>query len=901
MSTYPEVQESNSLNLSWPQSVQYHIDEIPPAVSSVNGSQAAAPANTDIRTPITTYNGVPRELLRKAQIVIGDEIRVLDLRRGTREDPLVGSLRKVRLSDPIVYEPLSYTWTDYDDSTISDNEAEFEAIQTIFLENADTFVNIGTNCEKALRSIRKTTTDRRIWVDAICVNQDDPEERSRQVDLMRKIFARAFTVLVYLGKESTEDDSRMAMSLLGQPDRLRDFDGLDGHERSSLTHLFARPYFRRMWIVQEVALAPTLELHCGAATTYLSAFAEKPLEAIFGSGIAHPPWLKHSKYTAGSNQTTDATIGLSRAQHVLRLLCDTVSCSCKDDRDRVFALLSLLHSSEEEWLKADYNLSTTQVYTGIAAFLATNGLAWATLMLAARLAVDGHSDLPSWVPNWKVLSNAGLEDPELLNHMITRSQRFTLVGVPGVTRSGAITVRGKTIGPITPSDCKLSYMDDKRDGARQRHQDQIEFLYGNSDPGASGQCFTSQFTWTLTKPAQSPFDESWECHIESGLQYKPPSNAQYLAVMVEEESSYNATVLILRQDHGSPNQYKLVEIGMPLVWGVIPRDRAWDDDGRWIEVPLHRLSIYTADECRLHDVPLPPEQLPRLWRFPHLWGYNPATSAMSLKNKAVEKILFTPLKVLDLWLEWERQAPACVRTLSDETRLRSLIVEIDDVGQEDYKKIEVEAGLGPSWSLDHFLSLFVKDPRKIGPVEWPDAKMDGDQSYKETPALPVLMRWAAVTYRLLLSLRPLANENTSWLVPDLKEVNEIEDPFPYAMSVAHSQQFSAPSFTNGRETRDSERAAFLLRKISQQISGSMEPLPQERRSSSVTRLYWDWRKFESSLEEGFSMLRDVRPDIDTIRSCLKTPTPDVYHADAYELIRAHGVDLKKEYTEFRVK
>lgn len=216
MSTCDEILGSKSLKLSWPQFVPYQIDEVRPAVSNSDGNPVAEPP--DSQTPVTTYNGVPRGILRNAQKLFADEIRVLDLRRGAHEDPLVGTLRKVRLSDPVVYEPVSYTWKGYDTAEISDKDAEFDALQTIFLENVDSFMNIGTNCEKALRSIRKPNTERRIWMDSICVNQDDPEERSHQVGLMQKLFARAFTVLVYLGQESVEHDSSMAMSLLGQPD-----------------------------------------------------------------------------------------------------------------------------------------------------------------------------------------------------------------------------------------------------------------------------------------------------------------------------------------------------------------------------------------------------------------------------------------------------------------------------------------------------------------------------------------------------------------------------------------------------------------------------------------------------------------------------------------------------------
>lgn len=382
MSADNKARSSDTLIPSCPPPLICYADESTTAVS-----KEVRTANTVPGGLVTTYNGVPQEVLRKAQTLLPNEIRLLDLAPGAHGDPLTGSLRKVRLSDAIMYEPLSYTWKDYESSESFDNHVDHDAFPTIFLDNIESFIKIGTNCEKALCSVRNVATQRTIWVDSICVNQDDPEERSHQVDLMQQIFSRAFTVLIYLGQESTEHASSMAMSLLGQPDRLRDVDGLSQHERESLKHLFGRPYFRRIWIVQEVALAQTLELHCGPAITYLSVFAGKPLEAIFGADIPHPPWLKHSKYAASLLQKPPVR---SLAEQILTLIFDTASCQCKDDRDRIFALFSLLDSGNKEslgeYLSADYNKTTVQVYTQIAVYIATSGFAWAVLLLSTRLA-----------------------------------------------------------------------------------------------------------------------------------------------------------------------------------------------------------------------------------------------------------------------------------------------------------------------------------------------------------------------------------------------------------------------------------------------------------------------------------------------------------------------------------
>ncbi|KAL1863119.1 hypothetical protein Daus18300_008111 [Diaporthe australafricana] len=197
-----EAQSSDNLVLSWPKSVTYDIDHTRLDAGSTGGGREATAAETRESTAATTYNGIPLDVLGDAQKLFGDEIRVLDLKKGTPGDPLLGSLRKVRLSDSIVYEPLSYTWNDYDTLEASEDDNEDDILPTLFLSETQYYINLGSNCAKALSSVRKSATERTIWVDSICVNQEDQEERSRQVDMMKRIYARSFTVLVYLGRSA---------------------------------------------------------------------------------------------------------------------------------------------------------------------------------------------------------------------------------------------------------------------------------------------------------------------------------------------------------------------------------------------------------------------------------------------------------------------------------------------------------------------------------------------------------------------------------------------------------------------------------------------------------------------------------------------------------------------------
>ncbi|KAK4445155.1 heterokaryon incompatibility protein-domain-containing protein, partial [Podospora aff. communis PSN243] len=314
-----------------------------------------------------------------------DVIRVLELSRGAPGDPLHGQLTTFLIRDDAKYEALSYTWGNYD--SLDPGDADCSRPCLIYLGDFWDPFPITSNCYYALRRLRSRGQPRRLWVDSICINQWNVEERGHQVDLMDGVFAKASSVIVYLGNESP--DSSLALALLQQPERM---DDVTEDEKSSLDSLFRRPYFSRMWIVQEVALAKSLHFYCG------------PSEAIFSPEnwvrcpIINPwknksaaPWLKYSMQSF--REIRDRV-------SILNFLEDTGNCQCSDPRDRIFALFGLINIPHSPKLDANYSLSTEQVFTGIAAFA---GLVdQESFRRIAKLASRSqHSQsLPSWVPDW---------------------------------------------------------------------------------------------------------------------------------------------------------------------------------------------------------------------------------------------------------------------------------------------------------------------------------------------------------------------------------------------------------------------------------------------------------------------------------------------------------------------
>ncbi|KAH8591078.1 heterokaryon incompatibility protein-domain-containing protein, partial [Bisporella sp. PMI_857] len=119
-----------------------------------------------------------------------DSIRLLNIHSaGQESDQLICSLEPAQLGE-CRYEALSYVW------------GNAQARKAIICN--DGIISITENCYRALRSltarrITPTSSHLRLWVDAICINQSDSQERSSQVLLLPRIFESATAVIAWLG------------------------------------------------------------------------------------------------------------------------------------------------------------------------------------------------------------------------------------------------------------------------------------------------------------------------------------------------------------------------------------------------------------------------------------------------------------------------------------------------------------------------------------------------------------------------------------------------------------------------------------------------------------------------------------------------------------------------------
>ncbi|KAK0609410.1 heterokaryon incompatibility protein-domain-containing protein [Immersiella caudata] len=146
-----------------------------------------------------------------------------------------------------LFEALSYVWRSPDNPRkVSINGQELV---------------VTPNLQAALTGLRDLVLDRVLWVDAICINQEDVAERGRQVRIMAFIYSCANRVTVWLGEESQDSTSAIVI-IHGPPSK----PGLRTQE--SFVALQKRPWFRRVWlsqplVLQEATAASHISIICG--------------------------------------------------------------------------------------------------------------------------------------------------------------------------------------------------------------------------------------------------------------------------------------------------------------------------------------------------------------------------------------------------------------------------------------------------------------------------------------------------------------------------------------------------------------------------------------------------------------------------------------------------------------
>ncbi|KAH7123341.1 heterokaryon incompatibility protein-domain-containing protein [Dactylonectria estremocensis] len=390
--------------------------------------------------------------------------RVFELEPGEFSDPIVGRLVPQAI-DGEAYEAVSYVWGDprkrrditINGATLSVTENLHGAL-TAFRHRPRSGSGDGSDPTAGTDPGPASRQVRRLWVDAVCINQDDLPERVSQVEQMARIYAGARRVLAWLGWEKGEDgrrhtrdairfihafmedpeaglhDARILLlhhdvadpaghlALLSEDDRNQYEE--QTRQWEAVKVFFDIEYFHRTWIVQELGLAREAIMY----TTLQPAESKgRDLELDFVDWPLVGRFVKFLDYS-GALLVTQLGLMSWVAHHILMVWemkedgtpeCDFLTAMhwarilrVTDARDRVYGLLGhpMAVISGHLVIKPDYAHTRGVIYTRLAANLIrkTNNLYVVSLVdheddpsVEARN-WDPHDEgrMPSWVPDW---------------------------------------------------------------------------------------------------------------------------------------------------------------------------------------------------------------------------------------------------------------------------------------------------------------------------------------------------------------------------------------------------------------------------------------------------------------------------------------------------------------------
>jgi hypothetical protein len=295
-------------------------------------------------------------------------IRLLVLYPGKAKDPLRGHLITNRFHEESFqkrYEALSYVWGD-------------SAHRNSMILNDEPFA-INQNLYAALQHLRSKSSNRTLWIDAICINQADESERDRQVSLMGDIYACAENVVNWLGPPTS--NTALGLKLLAFLFGDEDISSGAPWEnckpsvlRAGLQDILQRDYFKRIWVVQESALASRITLQVGSATLTWRSGAET-YRAIcrVKFAVISPSWEAAGlrdidvrpllEILEQSMMVTRRKMGKPcREVTILDQAFDMRYRRATDRRDMLFALRSMVPEEMRENLVVDYDKSVDELY-----------------------------------------------------------------------------------------------------------------------------------------------------------------------------------------------------------------------------------------------------------------------------------------------------------------------------------------------------------------------------------------------------------------------------------------------------------------------------------------------------------------------------------------------------------
>jgi hypothetical protein len=378
------------------------------------------------------------------------------------------------------YEALSYTWGSPQNAHSINISQTPEAsvnnqLSAVSVPSSGALKTLAVtkNLWVALRHLRRSDAYRILWIDAICINQQDIPERSAEVGRMGLIYCQAARTIIWLGPASV--NSTLAIETLHSLGSGVTYDPINHSstvvtgstinklemnpdaiatkelEWEAIQGLLYREWFTRLWIYQEIRLSREHAI-------VVVGFSELPwstFEAVIWWMIVTLPGIPTLTKVFDMNYIDKHVINVLRLSSaprstVFQCIDLTKHASCSDPRDRLYGTLSL-HTSAQCKISPDYSKTKEQIYEEFArsSIMNTEDL---EILKLCELRSSFHI-LPSWVPDLSVLRNS-----EFIHQPPRRAQHrghFSALG-KALHIEGIVVDTIKCLGTPVPNNAKLS-------------------------------------------------------------------------------------------------------------------------------------------------------------------------------------------------------------------------------------------------------------------------------------------------------------------------------------------------------------------------------------------------------------------------------------------------------------
>ncbi|KAI3324409.1 HET-domain-containing protein [Xylariaceae sp. AK1471] len=346
----------------------------------------------------------------------------------------------------VEYEALSYIWGAND----SDEAVEIRPKSRRPHVQHTNYIWVGRNLAEALRYLRSSHHPRTLWIDALCINQENIEERGQQVTRMGQIYTLASKVVAWIGPSFSNANSALsAIEYLGkqvevtkdlwfvprpncdQPKWYHPKVSLpyDDQTWDAIAELCWKPWFQRLWVLQEI--------HLGSRRSIIKCGEQDVEWALFRCAIL----CIDNKLDDVPDQVRDAINEVRKicdytfASSLENFLGDHMIRKCRDDRDRVYGLMNLLPPGLAKLIQVDYSKSAIEVFEHFILVRISQVQRLELLKYCCLYKTQGAT----WVPNWTW--NTRLAVPDILCFLASgRSAAVTKLITAGVLEVSAIHI-----------------------------------------------------------------------------------------------------------------------------------------------------------------------------------------------------------------------------------------------------------------------------------------------------------------------------------------------------------------------------------------------------------------------------------------------------------------------------